>query len=212
MERKVNPERVAADVLGRNPFRVGIAWSGSPRVARGLATLGFGTESLRDSRWRAARPIPMNAANQTRKPTPAERQFACSEPVDRRGCAGRSPTMRAEQAQLKSRRDDVKVAPGCGLARGYHHAAPLGLRRGESGRREVAPPVSHATVHAGPPLAVPVRLTGATHQLLVMTRRISVSSVPQTMPESTGRLPSANNREAQAWAALRGVAPPPARR
>jgi len=36
-------------VRGRNPFRVGILRRGLPRVARGLATLGFVAESLWDS-------------------------------------------------------------------------------------------------------------------------------------------------------------------
>jgi hypothetical protein len=54
--------------------------------------------------------------------------------------------------------------------------------------------------------------SGARGQFLVKTRRISVLPVPQTMPESSGSLPSAINREAQDWAALRGVAPPPAKR
>jgi hypothetical protein len=46
---------------GHNPFRVALARNGLPSVARGLATLGFETQSLRD--WRlVVNPIRLEAA------------------------------------------------------------------------------------------------------------------------------------------------------
>ncbi len=46
-----------AAVLGHNPFRVGMAWLGLPRVARRLATLGSETESRWDSTMRPRRAL-----------------------------------------------------------------------------------------------------------------------------------------------------------